>query len=163
MRWPWPLPRPSPSRQSLTLAMECCRLDIKSVNSADFHGGNNDNGYSILFIMVHHLPSEKTNATIVIRKQKETRSRRCEYGSCLKMCSSLFICNVWPPFSVCCGTVALNYLSKHEAPRVFSSLSFITRQSQLHTASLLFQSTIHMHSEMGGGSERVENILSGGL
>lgn len=118
------------------------------------------------FIMVHHLPAEKTNATIVIHKQKETRSRCCEYGSCLKMCSSLFICNVWPLFSVCCGTVALNYLSKHEAPRVFPPLSFITRQSELHTASLLFQSTIHMHSEMGGErkeSKRVENILSGGL
>lgn len=45
------------------------------------------------------------------------------------------------------------------------SLSFITQQSQLHTPSVLFQSTIRMHSEMKKKkkSKRVENILSGKL
>lgn len=45
------------------------------------------------------------------------------------------------------------------------SLSFITQQSQLHTPSVLFQSTIRMNSEMKKKKEskRVENILSGKL
>lgn len=164
MSRPWPLPCPSPSHRRLILVMECCRLTVKAVNSADIHcrerqwiQHGNTVYHSVSFTLL------KTD-WIVIQKQKELSSSCCKYGNCLKMCLSLFMCNIWPPFSVCCGTVALNYLSKHEAPRVFLSLIYYAAIRTSHTLCAISKhSSRAFRDDKKKESKRVENISSGGL
>lgn len=57
------------------------------------------------------------------------------------------MCHIWPLLTVCCGTVALNYLSKLQAPQAILP-HFIKQQSAAIRTSNSFQSTIHMHSQM---------------
>lgn len=55
-----------------------------------------------------------------------------------------------PPVCVCCGTVALNYLSKSEALQVFRPLIYYTASRDSSHSPLFFpplQLQMHMHSE----------------
>lgn len=80
------------------------------------------------------------------------------------LCLNLFIYNIWSPLSLCCGTVALNYLSKLEGLQVFLSLIYYTAITTSYSLCAISKHNSHaFRDEKKKESKRVENILSGKL